>query len=211
MTINTNKLSLMLIITLFGFFGQHQLQAQGNHCFGLKGGLNASNLYANELNDENVRLGFHVGGFAQVLCSKNFALQTELLYSTKGSLVRYDAIDQDVKYNLSYLDMPLLLVFKIGKVAEIHAGGYASYLLDARISYSGDVVNGVDKIDRDNLKSYDYGLAAGAGLNIGAMQVGVRYNYGLVALAKTDAAKTFLGDAKNSNAQIFLAFNFGKR
>jgi hypothetical protein len=53
----------------------------------------------------------------------------------------------------------------------------ASYLLGANVSYSGNLAQCDDKIDKDNLKSFDYGLVGGFGLNFGAVQVGARYNY----------------------------------
>lgn len=175
---------------------------------GVKAGLNVSNLYIDDLDDENARYGFNVGLFGQVLASETFAIQPELLYSTKGSKAFYEGIvDQSVKYNLNYLDLPVLAVFKLGEAAEIHVGPYASYLLNANISYEGDIASGDDEIDKDNLKSFDYGLVGGFGLNFGAVQVGARYNYGLSKIAKSDAAEIVLGDSKNSVAQLYLSLN----
>src|SRR5688572_27208076 len=133
---------------------------------GVKGGLNVSNLYIDDVDDENARYGFNVGLYGQALSSETFALQLELLYSTKGSRDTYSGIfEGEVKYNLNYLDLPVLAVFKLGESAEIHIGGYASYLLNANIEYSGDVVNDVDEIDKDHLNSFDYGLSGGVGFN----------------------------------------------
>lgn len=179
---------------------------------GIKGGLNVSNLYIDDLDDENARYGFNVGVFGQVLASETFAIQPELLYSTKGSKAFYEGIiDQTVKYNLNYLDLPVLAVFKLGESAEIHIGPYASYLLNANISYEGDIANGDDEIDKDHLKAFDYGLVGGFGLNFGAVQVGARYNYGLAKIADSDAADLFLGDSKNSVAQLYLSLNLNSK
>jgi hypothetical protein len=178
---------------------------------GIKGGLNVSNLYIDNISDENARYGFNIGVYGQVLSSETAALQLELLYSTKGSKAFYSGtFTQEVKYNLNYLDLPVLAVIKLGESAEIHLGGYASYLLGANISYSGDLANGTDEIDKDNLKSYDYGLAGGVGFNFGAIQVGARYNYGLVKIADSDAARTAIGDSKNSFGQLYVAFNLAQ-
>jgi hypothetical protein len=81
------------------------------------------------------------------------------------------------------------------------------YLLGANISHDGDLGSGVDEIDRDHLKSFDYGLSGGFGLNFGNFQVGGRYNFGLAELADSDAAKLLINDSKNSVAQIYLALN----
>lgn len=176
---------------------------------GVKGGLNVSNLYVDDIDDENARFGFNLGLYGQILSSDVFAIQPELLFSTKGSKIEYGGsfFDQTVKYNLNYLDLPVLAVFKLGDAAEIHVGPYVSYLLGANISHDGDLGSGVDEIDRDHLKSFDYGLSGGFGLNFGSFQAGARYNYGLAKLADSDAADLLIGDSKNSVAQIYLALN----
>lgn len=212
MNMKSKVLQLVLITSCFSFGANHVATAQATNRVGIKGGLNVSNLYIDEVNDENARLGTHIGLYGQLASTDAFALQAELLFSTKGSLAQYTGFfDQEVKYNLNYLDLPLLGVFKIGETVEIHAGGYGGYLLNANISYDGDVANGVDEVDKDNLKPYDLGLLAGVGINVGAIQVGARYNYGLVKLADSDASRAWLGDAKNSCAQLFVAFNFGDK
>ncbi len=182
------------------------LQAQDAR-MGVKGGLNISNLYVDDVNDENSRIGFNAGFYGQILANEFFAIQPELLYTTKGSENEFDGIiDQNVKFNLNYLEVPVLAVFKLGKVAEVHAGGYGSYLLNANVKYIGDIFNGGENLDRDNFKTFDYGLVGGLGLNFGDVQVGTRYNYGLAKLAKSSNARSVLGDSKNSVANIFIAF-----
>lgn len=177
--------------------------------YGIKAGLNASNLYINDVNDENARFGFNGGFYGQILSSEVFAIQPELLFSTKGSQADYGGIiNSTVRYNLNYLDLPILAVFKLGPSAEIHAGGYASYLLSANIDYSGNFGSGTERIDRDQLKTFDYGFSAGFGLNFGNVQIGARYNYGLVKIADSNNARNLLGDSKNSLAQLYLTLNF---
>lgn len=170
-------------------------------------------MYVDEVDDENARFGFNLGFYGQVLSSDVFALQPELLFSTKGSKIEYggNLFDQTIKYNLSYLDIPILAVFKLGESAEIHIGPYVGYLLGASITHEGDLGNAVDEIDRDHLKPFDYGLAGGFGLNFGNVQVGARYNYGLAKLADSDEAEVLIGDSKNSVAQLYLALNLNTK
>jgi len=177
--------------------------------FGIKGGLNVSNLYVKDVNDNNARFGFNAGFYGQILSSEAFAIQPELLFSTKGSQADYGGIvNSTVKYNLNYLDLPVLAVIKLGPSAEIHAGVYGSYLLNANINYSGNLGSGTETINRDNLKSYDWGWVGGLGLNFGAVQIGARYNYGMVKIADSSSAQQLLGNSKNSVAQLYLALNF---
>jgi hypothetical protein len=176
---------------------------------GIKGGLNVSNLYVDDVSDENARFGFNLGFYGQVFSSETFALQPELLFSTKGAKDEYGGalVDRTIKFNLSYLDLPVLAVFKLGESAEIHVGPYVSYLLGANISHEGDLGSGTNEIDKDHLKSFDYGLSGGFGLNFGSVQVGARYNYGLAKLADSDEAELVLGDAKNSVGQVYVALS----
>lgn len=176
---------------------------------GIKGGLNVSNLYVDDVDDENPKYGFHVGVYTQLFESDVFAIQPEILFSTKGTRTTYDELgfEGDAKFNLNYLDIPVLAVFKLGDAAEIHIGPYFGYLLSANTDVDGDI-DDFEELDRDNFKSWDYGLSAGVGFNAGAVQIGARYNYGLQKIAESDVAETVLGDAKNQLAQIYVSFNF---
>jgi hypothetical protein len=108
---------------------------------GIKGGLNASNFITDEVTDKNARYGFHVGVYGQLFANEGFAIQPELNYSTKGNKVTttFGVIDHETKFNLNYLDVPVLAVFKLGNAAEIHAGAYWAYLVGANIDTDGDL------------------------------------------------------------------------
>ncbi len=192
--------SVLLICLVF------QAQAQGPRV-GVKGGLNISNLYQDDnFDDENARYGFHLGLFAQLGASDVFAIQPELLYSTRGNKFENDDLfDQEVSFNMNYLDLPVVAVFKLGEAIEIHAGAYVGYLLNANISSDGDLGEYEDDLDKDNFKDFDYGLVGGVGFNFGAAQAGVRYNLGLAQIAESDGADFILEDAKHSMAQVYIA------
>lgn len=175
---------------------------------GIKGGLNASNLYTGDVSDHNTRFGFHAGVFGQVASSEVAALQLELNYSSKGTMdVRDGFIDQETKFRLNYIDLPVLAVFKLGKAAEIHAGVWGAYLVNANIDSDGDLGDTFDEVDRDNFEAFDYGVAAGIGFNLGGAQIGGRYNLGLNPIARSQSAENIFGNAKNQYGQIYIAFN----
>jgi hypothetical protein len=212
---NVRNLCLLLCAGLLSW-GSATAQVQERPRVGFKGGLNMSNLYVNEVDDENARFGWHAGIFTQLFSTEAFAIQPELNYSTKGTGVTYAwanssgvMVDHDQKFNLSYLDIPVLAVFKLGRAAEIHAGPYWSYLLSAEIKNNKGIANNeFTTIDRDNFDNWDYGLVGGIGFNMGkAAQLGVRYNYGLNKIAESPGARALLGGAKNQVAQLYLSFN----
>jgi hypothetical protein len=181
---------------------------------GIKGGLNLSNLIVDDVTDRHGRVGFHVGVYGQLFPSNAFTIQPEINYSTKGNRIvkEYGSIDQETTFNLSYIDIPVLAVFKLGKVAEIHAGPYWAYMVGANVDFDGDLSNTFKQVDRDNFDKWDYGLVGGLSFNVGkAAQLGARYNYGLNEIARSDGAKQLLGNSKNSVAQVYLAFNLAAK
>ena len=176
---------------------------------GIKGGLNLSNLYVDDVSDENLRPGFSLGVFTQLPVSEFFVIQPEVLYSTKGARLTYDALDLEGEYrfNLNYVDVPILATFKLGESADIQVGPYVSYLVASSISTDGDLGEALADVDRDNFHTLDYGLSAGFGLNFNAITVGLRYNYGLAEIGDSVLSEAALRSAKNSVAQLYLALN----
>jgi hypothetical protein len=197
------------LVVILALLISYESNAQGSRpAAGIKGGLNVSNLYTGDVDDRDARYGFHVGVFGQPVASDVAALQLELNYSTKGTMAMTDGlIDQKTKFNMNYLDLPVLAVFKLGKVAEIHAGAFASYLLAANIDSDGDLGDTFDEVDKDNFNSFDYGVVGGLGFNLGGVQIGGRYNLGLNEIARSSSAKNVFGNAKNQFAQLYIAFN----
>lgn len=172
-----------------------------------------SNLYVNEADDDRARIGWHAGFYGQLFANEGFAIQPEVNFSTKGTgVTRIDnnSARYESNFNLSYIDIPVLAVFKLGDVAEIHAGAYWAYLLGAEIRNNDrNPDNEFTTVDRDNFDDWDYGLAGGIGFNLGeTAQLGVRYNYGLNEIAESPGARRLFGNSKNQVAQLYLAFNF---
>lgn len=184
--------------------------------FGAKGGLNISTLATDAPDDEKARVGFNLGVFARTMPSAPIGLQVELLYSTRGSKTTYSEsilfvdIDQEIDFNLNYLELPVLASFRVAEVVDFQIGGYGAYLLSSKISTSGDLGDGEEELDRDDFSSMDFGIAGGVGFNFGPnAQVGVRYLHGLTNIADSDNAELFLGDVKNRTAQLYVAFGIG--
>lgn len=182
--------------------------------FGVKGGFNYATLAANKADDQKARLGFNGGLFARTAPSRPFGLQAELLYSAKGARASYSAfaglIDQDVDFNLNYLEVPLLASVRIAEIIDLQAGIYAAYLLNAKVSTNGDLGSGNEQLDRDQFNATDLGLAVGAALNVGHnLQLGARYDHGLTKVSNSNASDLVLGDATNRCVQLYLAIGVG--
>lgn len=190
--------------------------AQGRTRVGLKGGLNASSLFYNTqgVDTKKERIGFHTGVFAQAPLGEFFAIQPELLYTTKGSSANYSAsilgstFSGTNTFKLNYAELPVLATFKLGQSVELQAGPYVSYLLNSDLVTNTNFAgSGSDRISRDNFNKVDYGVAGGLNFFFGKALLGLRYEQGLQTIAKSGAAKTLLGNAKNGVGMISVGFS----
>jgi hypothetical protein len=199
--------NILCAFTLFITASFGMLHAQDNNVnteFGVKGGLNMSNLYTDDADDENVLFGFNAGVYATLPVSDFVAIQPELLFTTRGSKLEYDnALAQgNVKLKLNYIELPLLVRVNLTKNFNIHAGGYASYLVSAKSTGDGDF-EFEDQYDTDDFNKFDAGLAAGIGVDFSPLSVGLRYNYGLTTIVKDGDDSS---DLKNSNLSLYLSY-----
>jgi hypothetical protein len=181
--------------------------------FGIKGGVNLTNLYVDDVEDENMKVGVNVGVFAKLPVAKGFSIQPELLYTSKGSKLRYNNIfgDGEYRFNLNYVELPVLAVFNLGKNFNIHAGPYAALLTSANIkrldNESGEIDDIAD-LDTDNFKRFDYGLVGGVGFDIQNFTIGARYNYGLNEIGDGGVAGEATKNSKNSAFTFYIGIGF---
>jgi len=207
--------NFLCAFTLFLSASFGMLHAQDTNVtteFGVKGGFNMSNLVdsGDDPDDNNILYGFNAGVYATLPISDFVAIQPELLFTTKGSELKYDNAfaTGNAKFRLNYIELPLLVRVNVTKNFNIHAGGYASYLVSSKVTGSGDFDFNED-IDTDDLAKFDAGLSAGLGVDFNPISVGVRYNYGLTTVGKerTVAGTTYtFPDAKNSNLTLYLSY-----
>ena len=205
----------VLLLTIFSVtaMGQEQQTPSEtgiNAKFGFKAGVNFSNLYNINVDDNNMRLGFNVGVFSKIPISKGVSLQPELLYTTKGSKLKYDNFilgSGEYRFNLNYLELPVLAVFNLGKNFNIHLGGYAAYLTNTNITDANDdgTINEIAVLNASDFNRWDAGLVGGLGFDISNLTIGARYNYGLVNIGKkNNISSQLISDSKNSVLSVYL-------
>jgi hypothetical protein len=181
--------------------------------FGIKGGVNLTNLYVDDVEDENMKVGLNAGVFVKLPVTRGFSIQPEVLYSSKGAKLRYNNVfgEGEYRYNLNYVEVPLLAVFNLGKNFNIHAGPYAAFLASANIkrldTESGDVDHIAD-LDTDDFEKFDYGLTGGLGFDVDKFTLGARYNYGLNEIGKDGIAGQATKNSKNSAFTFYIGFAF---
>lgn len=199
-------------------YGQEQqtsMESSLQPKFGIKGGLNLTNLYVEDVSDENMKANFHVGFYGKMPISTGISIQPELLYTSKGAKETYNNFlfgDGEYRFNLNYVELPLSFVFNIAKNFNLHAGGYAAYLVNTNIKNlnkdEGEITEIAD-LDEDDFHRFDAGVLGGIGVDIENFTIGARYSYGLCDIGKSGSfAGQALNNAKNSAIQVYLGFGF---
>src|SRR5689334_16400374 len=90
------------------------VKAQDKTTFGVRAGINFTNLngkndQGNDLNNK-IKTGFNIGVNAEVPIAPDFYVQPGLLFTTKGA--KNTILGADYKVNISYLEIPINLLYK---------------------------------------------------------------------------------------------------
>ena len=181
--------------------------------YGAKAGLNFANL-TGDVEDASMKIGFNLGGFAEIKISDKFSVQPELLYSTQGA--KFEGSDEESsfesKFNLSYLNIPIMAKYYVSEKFSLEAGPQIGLLLSAKAksevttSFEGESVTVSAEADiKEEFESIDFGFNLGAGYDFSEkVFAGLRYNVGLSNIAKTEAGD----DYKVSNSVISLSVGY---
>ena len=150
--------------------------AQSGTGFGIKAGLsyNKNGDLISAVGDagENIvdggegKAGYHVGFWGKLDFPKIY-LRPELVYTRTKSTYSVDGNSND--YNISKLDLPVLLGYKIFGPLHVFAGPAFQYTL------SNDL-DGLNVEDVEN--DFTVGLNVGVGVNLGKLGLDVRYERG---------------------------------
>jgi hypothetical protein len=182
--------------------------------FGIKGGVNLTNMYVKDVSDENMKVGWNAGVYAKLPVTRGFSIQPELLYTSKGAKETYNNFIEgkgEYRFNLNYIELPVLAVFNVAKNFNLHVGPYVSYLASVNIKDMKDdgTIKNISDLDAGNFNRFDYGLAGGLGIDISNFTVGARYNYGLREIGKSGSLSGELTkDSKNSAISLYIGIGF---
>lgn len=209
-----NTLTTTLLLALGSLTTVSAQTSDGGPSVGLKGGVNLSNMYAKDVDDENILVGLNVGLYTNIPIGDSMSFQPEFNFTTKGSEITYNNLFDSGKrkFTLSYLEVPVLIKANVTKNFNLHFGPYLAFLVNSKIknvSSDGSYTN--TDLDEDNFNRFDAGLSGGLGFDFDNIGIGLRYNYGLTTVGKDQqvAGTTYNAlDAKNSNANIYVAFKF---
>ncbi len=161
----TKSILLLAVFSLIGF----SAFAQAGSGFGIKAGLNynGNGDYFESIGDAarepDKNAGFHAGIYGKVKLGRIY-LRPELFYTKTKSDYEDDSFD------MSKLDLPVLLGIKVFGPLHIFAGPSFQYILDSE--FEGITI---DDIEND----FSVGAHLGAGVNLGKLGIDLRYERGL--------------------------------
>lgn len=179
--------------------------------FGVRAGLNIASVGPDNQGLKS-KVGFNVGAVVDINLTGSLYLQPGLYISTKGYTAEDDLYTKDKKSTLGYIEMPVLLSYKLdlGSAAlRFDAGPYFAFGAFGKIKstaiYTGEEYSykNFDK-DEGDVKKFDTGLRLGAGAEFGQLYAGLGFEFGFVNLAEDDANITL----KNRCFMINLGYNF---
>lgn len=179
--------------------------------FGVKGGVNFANLYVNDNNisDRNMKVGYNIGLFAKLPLTRGLSFQPELLYSTKGSKIDFSVENGEYRFNLNYVELPLLLAINLGENFHVELGPYLGYLAksDITVLKNGDFDDVAD-LNENSFERWDLGGAIGAGFDIQKFTIGARYSRGFSNINKSTLLGQITPNSKNNVISAYIGFAF---
>ena len=189
---------LSLAVIVFFVSG---IRAQGLH-LGLKAGVNLAQITGRSFNG-GFQTGFSGGAFAELKINSRWDVQPEILYAqtqvTTSNEFYYASDPQfhgipNRTISLNYIDVPILISFKLLPVLSIQAGPSFGFLMSTSENIMVD--------NQDAFKTTDFSVVGGAQVNLSRVKLGARYSYGLSDISKVTPTDTW----KNQNIQVYIGF-----
>jgi hypothetical protein len=175
--------------------------------YGVKGGLNLASLSFDPEPgaDFGLRPGVALGGFVSIPMGSRLTIQPEGFFSQKGANASEEGVDAWI--HIDYLEVPVLVQYALTssstRTFNVFAGPSLGFKLRARTGADF----GEDSFDEDiseEIESFDFGVAFGAGVNFGRLSVDGRYTLGLSNINKD----TEEGKAKNRTLAFLAGYRF---
>ncbi|MDA0176457.1 porin family protein [Mesoflavibacter profundi] len=183
---------------------------------GIKGGLNSSTISGDDIGELKSRTSFNAGLVAEIPFSERVSFQPEVFYSGQGFDIQendqdniFDT-DDNVEYQLDYIQVPLLLKVYLVEGLSVEAGPQFGFKIHEEIDFEPNNDGGDIEIDSNdsNVKDLDTGIALGTAYKFdNGFFLSGRYTFGLTNIFEDGTAFENV-DAKNNVWQFGLGFMF---
>ncbi len=195
-------LFIFIAVFMFSFANAQDIS------FGLKAGLNLTNMHSSNSDFNNAvsgRTAFHVGAVAEFAFSDQFSLQPEVLYTSLGSDIDYGSESRvsDTQKSIigNYLAIPVMVKYYVADGFSLEAGPQIGFLLSAKAK------TGSQELDaKDAFESTDFSAVFGAGYKMeNGLFFNARYGLGLSNISKEVSDGDWV---KNNVFQFSVGFMF---
>ena len=172
-------------------------KSTSNVYFGIKAGINISNLEDKATANTSTLVGYHAGILAHCHLSTNLAVQPEVLFSSQGA--QYPNFGKE---KINYLNVPVLAQYMFDQGVRIETGPQVGFVTSAKLERSSGGTTDV----KYQLKNADFAWAIGIGyLSKVGLGIDARYNLGLTNISKDNQF-----NVKNRVWQFGLFYQFNK-
>lgn len=178
---------------------------QAQFSAGLKAGMNLSTMAVDGSSDYGYTPGFQAGGFLDYSLIK-VGFQLDVVFSQQGASIT--ANDEDLKVTSKYVNIPLIVKYKILPSVNLQLGPQIGFLTCLESNYH-PVIN--TPFQEQNYttayKKTDFGVNVGAGWeSSNGVMIDVRYYLGLADIADYPGVES----TKNSMLQLTVAYKIFK-
>ena len=169
--------------------------------YGIKGGTSFANVNGSDVNgDPSTRTGILVGAYAGLSFGDvPVTIQPEINYIQKG--FKSDNSGVTVTTKLNYIEVPILAKYSIDATESVKphviAGPYLGINITSKQAAGGQSQN------LQNISTTDFGIAAGAGVNVSGIDITARYDLGLSQLPDSGNS-----DFKNGAIMLTAGYSF---
>lgn len=173
-------LAAITSLNISGNAQENQTDFRDKATFGLKAGLNYSNVY-DEQGDEFVaspKFGLAAGAFLALPFGKYFGIQPEVLISQKGFRATGVMLGNTYSFTrtTTYVDVPLLFAFKPSEFISLVAGPQYSYLIKQNDVFKNSTssVEQEKEFVNDNIRKNVLCVTGGIDINLKHIVLGAR-------------------------------------
>ena len=173
--ITITSLIIILSVNLFttnGFAQNTPAESRKSVNFGIKAGINFSNVYDSkgEQFNANGKIGAAAGIFVSIPIGKFLGFQPEILFSQKGFKATGSILGSGYSFTrtTNYLDIPLFLAIKPTSVLTLLVGPQYSYLMKQDDVFKNSITS-VDQqrvFNNDNIRKNTLCFVGGADVNL---------------------------------------------
>jgi len=139
-----------IIILAVGLFVATAANAQDDIRFGIKAGLNISDIIKGDGNnnfDTKTKAGFNAGVTVDIPLVAGLAFTPEILYAQKG--YKLTSSFGEFTQTTNFIDVPILASFRLGSAFNIVAGPQVSFLLSTKNKFE----NGFGAVEQTEVEN----------------------------------------------------------